>query len=217
MRERIGEVSRHPARIELDRMLIEMVEIEGAAQPVGKVDKGLAAENRWGAATPMQMHDAPSTDRRAHKIDFRPEKVGIGGDRGRLTHRLGGAAAVEAELAAIGDMQVERQCRLRRQRREPRRVGFGLHVGGEMRCGRIGRVTRHCAFSEGQGRAHAGEHEAAGGRGVDRDQIRARTDRTDTAQNKLASWLGKPCCTALTITLRSSQASSSAGVPVCSR
>ena len=103
-------------RVELDCVLIEAGEIEGAAQPIDKVDENFTPEDRGSAAAPVQADDAAPADRRAQKIDFRPEEVGIGGDRGYLTHRLGGAAAVEAELAAIGNVQIERQRRLRRQR-----------------------------------------------------------------------------------------------------
>jgi hypothetical protein len=79
-------------------------EIEGATQPVGEVDKGVAAQNRRSAAAPMQTHNASSTDCSAEKIDLRPEEIGIGRDRAHLAHRPCGAATVETELGAIGDM-----------------------------------------------------------------------------------------------------------------
>ena len=194
--------ARQPARIELDRVLVEMGEIEDASEPLGEVDKDVAAEDRGSAAAPVQMDDAPSADGGAQQVHLFAQKIGIGRDRRRLAHRLGGAAAIEAELAAIGDMQIERQRRLRRQRREPRRVSLRPHIGGEMRRGRIGRVARHRALGEGQGRAHASKLEALGSRGVDRDQIGAQRARIGTAHDKLAVWLGNPCGTGLTLALR---------------
>jgi hypothetical protein len=45
--------------------------------------------------------------------------------------------------------------------------------------------------------------EAPGSLGVDRDRFRARADRVDTARDRLMSWLGNPCGTALTKPSRS--------------
>jgi hypothetical protein len=72
-----------------------------------------------------------------------------------------------------------------------------------MRRGRIGRVTRHSALGECQGRAHAQSlKQPSAAALIEINSAHERTEPT-LAHDKLASWLGNPCRTGLTTALRS--------------
>jgi hypothetical protein len=117
------EARRHAAGIELDGMLGDWREIECPLEPINEVNDNFGAENRRRAATPMQMNGRPAAEHGSDQLDFVPEMVGIGHHRRPLPHRLGGAAAIEAEFAAVRNMHIKRQLCLIRQRFEPLGVG----------------------------------------------------------------------------------------------
>jgi hypothetical protein len=79
--ERCGEPRGHAARIELDRMLGHVGEVERAPEPVDEVDEDFGAEDRRRAAAPMQVNDRPAADDGAQQFDFPAEVIGIGHDR----------------------------------------------------------------------------------------------------------------------------------------
>jgi hypothetical protein len=89
-------------------MLVEAGKIEGAGKPVDEVEQDVAAEDRRGAAAPVQVDDASRADGAADEIDFRPEETAISDDRASPANRFGRAPAVRAEFTAVGNVQIKR-------------------------------------------------------------------------------------------------------------
>ena len=136
------------ARIELDRVLAQAREIERLLEPGDDPGEVQAAERGRRAAAPVQVRHRMRADALGDEADLGDQHGGVGVDRLLLADRLGVAAAIEAELAAERDVQIERERRARGQLGEPGRVGVGPDVLGKMRRGRIGGVARHVLLGE---------------------------------------------------------------------
>ena len=136
------------ARIDLDRVLGDARAVEPAYDPFAQRDQSFGTEHRGRAAAPMDRRHALAFRARGDEIDFLRQQFRIGVDRRTPLHDLGVTAAIEAEPGAVGNMQVERQARLRIERIEPVRIGGSPDGRAEMRRGRIGCVARRRLLGE---------------------------------------------------------------------
>ena len=122
-----------------------------AAQGIGQCAQPRAAQQARRAAAPMGVDDLARGRGLGDEVDFAGKRLGIGVERLVPARRPGVAAAIGAELAAIGHMEIERQPRLRPAGRQARRaILVRPDRIGEMRRGRIARVARHRFFGENQ-------------------------------------------------------------------
>ena len=151
--ERAHQRAVDPARVELDRVLLEGRQIEARGQFRGHGLQPFRAEDRGRAAAPVQMGElAPG--QALQQLDFLEQPVGIGVDRLALAYGAGITAAVEAHLGAERHVDIERQAGIARQLAQPLAIEFRPDGGREMRRGRVGRVARDVAFGEREGGAH---------------------------------------------------------------
>ena len=94
------------------------------------------------AAAKMEVSDGLAGEPRSDQVDLAFQQLGIGGDRRMAAGDRGVAAAIEAQLGAERYVQIERNRRRRRQRREPALIGRGVDPGAELHGRRIAGVTR---------------------------------------------------------------------------
>jgi hypothetical protein len=95
-----------------------------------------------GAAAKMEVSDGVAGEPRSDQVDLAFQQLGIGGDRRVAACDRGVAAAIEAQLGAERYMQVERNRRVDRQRREPSLTSRAVDPGAELHGRRIAGVTR---------------------------------------------------------------------------
>ncbi len=133
----------HP-RIEFDGQLGIRQEGEALAQMSEQPLHAAGADDRGRAPAEMQMdHRHHRRQPGRHQIDLRLELRQIGGDPVGPLGDEGVTAAIPAELAAVGNVEIEGEARLGRQRRQPGPIILTAHRGREMGGGRIARVTRY--------------------------------------------------------------------------
>ena len=148
--KREREIAVDVARIEFDRDFGVRGEIEMAAQGIGQFAQPFAAQQARRAAAPMGVDDLACGRGLGDHVDFAGERLGISVERLVLARGPGVAAAIGAELAAIGHMEIERQPRFRRQRAKPARELVRPDRIGKMRSGRIARVAGHRFLGQNQ-------------------------------------------------------------------
>jgi hypothetical protein len=85
----------------------------------------------------------PVSEMAQDERDLLPEQSRIGIDRHIAPGGLRMAAAVMADGAAEGHMQVKRDGRLQRSLFQPYGTGRAVNIAGKLRCRRIGGVVRH--------------------------------------------------------------------------
>ena len=106
--------------------------------------QAVQSENAGRAAAPMQPRDGrPFLHKTCDDLDFALERVAITGDDIDTMRHLGVAAAIEADFAAVGDVQIDRDAFLPLETAEPRGLLAGTDRRREIRRGRIGRIARH--------------------------------------------------------------------------
>ncbi len=142
-----------PARVELDGVLLQARQVEQRGEPRGDRLQPMRPQDRGRAAAPMQMGELAAAQG-AEQRDLVEQALGVGLDRLAPAHGVRIAAAIEAQLGAERHVDVKREARLVRQRREPVGIGRWPDGGGEMRRGRVGGVARHVALGERERFAH---------------------------------------------------------------
>ena len=98
--------AREIARIEFDGVLADRRQIEAMGEFVGDEFEQVGVEDRGRAAAPMDMCDLALVGMLGDQRDLFHQALRIGFDRFVAQRRLGVAAAVVANLAAEGDVQV---------------------------------------------------------------------------------------------------------------
>ena len=145
------------ARVELDRQLRIVTDMESLPQRRQQGAQPLRAQDRGGAAPQMQVrHAGMWRQRLRQQRDLGQKRLGIGADARCRTGRLRVAGAVPAELPAEGHVHVERQ-RVAR----PHALAEPVAVAGflqrpELRGGGIAGVAGHPCLREREQRAVLG-------------------------------------------------------------
>ena len=114
-----------PARIEFDCEFGLAIEIETVMQSRHNALEMAFLQDIGRAAAKVECRYAPpAADRGADKIDLLQQRFDIIVDRASASRHRGVAAAIPAEFLAEGDVQIERERRVRRDGAEP----FGISV-----------------------------------------------------------------------------------------
>jgi hypothetical protein len=131
--ERPREFRRQSPRVDLDRKLGCVIEIQQGACFVGDPSQRLAAERGRRAAAPVDVsHPARIGQMTPDEVQFANEKVRIGAGDLRFAQHRGGAAAEPAEPTAERDVEVQRQIGIRRNVAQPILVQRGAQRLVEM-------------------------------------------------------------------------------------
>ena len=194
VRQPVGQLRRDISRIELDGVL-ETV-IEGKPAPKRRDDglQSVRPEDAGRAAAPMQPRDPRLfADKTGDELDFGFQRTAIGGDHVVANRHLGVAAAIEADLAAIGHMQIDRNALAGdRARPKPSRMLRRRHrQRREIRRSRVGSISRYVEPAYGGRRCTRIVPAAFVGPGVKTPRPRSAPlgDRNSTASAKIVqSW-----------------------------